>query len=308
MTRCIATWLMAENGIKKAKDLLDEGKDSAKALLAIIQDVESDERFVSVGRGGLPNREGKVQLDGAFMDGDDLKFGAVMAIEDIASPIEVAYSLKDRDANNILVAKGAKAYALKKGFKEVDNLTKKAKERYLKKCQEDPLKAYDGHDTIGAIVIDEDGHMVAGTSTSGLFYKDDGRVGDSPLIGSGLYVDSEVGGATATGMGEDIAKGCVSFKIVDLMRNGKSVKEATKIAVLDFIARLKRSDIEARDISVVALKKDGSFAAYSNIPNFTFCIDDEKGVKVYRLELDQNGDQVYIEVDDAFKSDWLSKE
>ncbi len=309
MARCIATWLMAEQGVRKAHELLINGHASAEALLKIIQEVENDERFVSVARGGLPNRDGYVQLDGAFMDGNDLRFGAVMAMEDIASPIAVAYKLKDRDANNILAGIGAKEYALKNGFEEVNNLTDKAKKRYLEKTENDPLKAYDGHDTVGAIVIDDSGHMTVGTSTSGLFYKDNGRIGDSPLIGSGFYADSEVGGAAATGMGEDIAKGCLSYRIVELLREGFNINKATKTAVDELVGRLERSGIKARDISVIALDRFGNYAAYSNITDFTFCIDDdEKGVRVLRLGFDENGDQVYSEADEAFKRSWLENE
>lgn len=307
----IATWLMAEQGTKKAYEVLKKGGTSEEALLKLIKDVEDDERFSSVGLGGLPNRYGIVQLDGAFMDGDSFEFGAVASLENIKSAIDTAYLLKDRSANNFLVGQGAKEFALSRGIKETDVLTSKAYDRYKKKASmlKDDLKAYDGHDTVGAIVLDERGHMVAGTSTSGLFLKENGRVGDSPLIGSGLYVDSSIGGACATGMGEDITKGCLSYEVVRLMESGLSPTEATRSAYKRFEKRYLKTGKKLRDISLIAIDRFGRFGAFSNIDTFTFVVgNNELDAIVYRLAFDENGDQMYSVIDDEFRREWLKNE
>ena len=270
MGALIATWLMAENGAKKAIDLLNAGKPSHKALIELIKDIEDDVHYKSVGYGGLPNREGVVELDSAFMDGDDLSYGGVGALKNIKNPIEVAYLLSKEKANNFLVGQGAYEYALDKGFKPCDLLSAASKKIYEDEMSKlDDLKVYDGHDTVGCIVVDDKGKMCAGTSTSGLFLKHAGRLGDSALIGSGLYVDSAIGGASATGMGEDIMKGCLSYEVVMLMRT-MSPSEACRVAVSNFSKKLEKLYGQARDISIVAMNNKGQWGAYSNIDTFSF--------------------------------------
>ena len=301
MAIAIATWLMAEDAAKKAKDLLASNAD--KALLKLIRGVEEDRSLISVGAGGLPNSDGEVELDAAFMDGDTLKYGAVAGLKGFVSPVSIAYSLKDLPANNFLVGEGAKRFALAQGFKEEDLSTDLSTRRYKEHKSDNKLTAYQGHDTIGAIALDDSGHMVAAASTSGLFYKHPGRVGDSPIIGSGLYVDSEVGGACATGVGEDIIKSCISYAIVSLMKMGLSPKEACHKALSDFMERVVRSNQKLRDISVIAIDKIGRYGAASNIDSFSFVIIKDGDVKVKRII---GGD--YVDVDEYFKRSWLAKE
>ena len=220
----IATWVMAKYGINKASKLLKDGKSCKEGFLTAVKDVEANPLFKSVGYGGLPNRNGEVECDAAFMNGDDLSVGCVGAIKDIESPIEVAESLSHNKLNIFLTGGGAKQYAIENGFKEKNMLTDAAKKMYEEKLEfKTPCR---GHDTVGCIALDNNSSMCAGTSTSGLFMKIPGRLGDSPLIGSGYYVDSKIGGAAATGLGEDIMKRCMSYEIVRLMEEGLDPQSA----------------------------------------------------------------------------------
>ena len=219
----IATWNMAYEGVKKAATVLtNEGSASDAAEEAIIA-VENNPDYSSVGYGGLPNEEGMVELDAAYMDGDTFDIGAIAGVSNIKNPISVARKLSKDTFNIFLVGNGATKYAEKEGFELKNMLTPKASKAYterVKEIYEKNLSPYDGHDTVGMVALDTHGKMVSATSTSGLFMKKSGRIGDSALSGSGFYVDSEIGGASATGLGEDLMKGCVSYEIVRLMGQG----------------------------------------------------------------------------------------
>ncbi len=220
----IATWRMALEGVTRADQMLKDHADAGDAIEAAIRDVEDFEYYKSVGYGGLPNEEMQVELDAAYMDGDTFDIGCVAAIKDFANPVSIARKLSKEPVNNFLVGAGAEKYAHKMGFERKNMLTERARIHYhnrLKEVQELELKPYSGHDTVGMVCLDDNHHMVAATSTSGLFMKRAGRVGDSPISGSGFYVDSEVGGASATGLGEDLMKGCISYEIVRLMKEGQ---------------------------------------------------------------------------------------
>lgn len=270
----IATWPMAYEGVCRGADILQNGGNSQDAAEAVAIDVEDNPEFTSVGTGGLPNEKGEVQLDGAFMDGNTLAVGAVAGMKGFKNPIKIARALMEERFNNFLVGAGAEDYADKKGFERAILLSEKGKEQWLlghEKVKKG-LSAYDGHDTVGIVALDTTGAITSATSTSGLFMKKEGRVGDSPLFGSGLYADSEVGGATATGVGEDIMKGCSSFYITCLMKAGKSPQEAADEAVRSLHNRLVKAVGKARDISVVCLGRDGSYGASTNIDSFEFVV------------------------------------
>ena len=208
----IATWRMAKEGIELADEMLKKGETSGKAIETAIKAVEDFPYYKSVGYGGLPNEEQIVELDAGYMDGDTMSVGALGAIKDFANPISIAKKLSEEKVNNVLVGAGAEKYAREMQFEEKEMLTDRAKAFYRKRKKEmdQELKPYDGHDTVGMVCLDTSGTVTAATSTSGLFMKRSGRVGDSPIVGSGFYADSEVGGATATGLGEDLMKGCIS--------------------------------------------------------------------------------------------------
>lgn len=288
----IATWRMALEGVEKASYLLDNRQSAGDAIECAIREVEDFPFYKSVGYGGLPNEEMEVELDAAYMDGTNLDFGAVCAIKDVANPISVARKLSIHSVNNVLVDQGANAYAHKEGFERKNMLTERAKIHYENRIfdkQNEQLTPYAGHDTVGMVALDRNQHMVAGTSTSGLFMKKKGRVGDSPFIGSGLYVDSLVGGASATGLGEDLMKGIISYEIVRLMKSGMHPQEACEHAAFTLEKELIQRRGQAGDISVVAMDCQGRWGSASTIDNFSFVVaTQENGVVVYQTKREGN--------------------
>jgi len=269
----IATWRMALEGTEEGGKLLQQGGTAGDALAAGIPAVESNPLFKSVGYGGLPNREGVVELDAGYMDGTSLAVGAVASVHDIASPFLVAKDLSRRGINSVLVSAGAEAYASAHGFERKSMLTERAQILYENRMKEEDaeLHPYRGHDTVGMIALDQQGDMAAGTSTSGLFMKDPGRVGDSPMVGSGFYADSQYGAAVATGLGEDMMKGCISHEIVRRMKDGQPVQQACEDALNELAARLERAGRTVGDMSVVAMANDGSWGCATNMKkDFSF--------------------------------------
>ncbi|WP_300385098.1 N(4)-(beta-N-acetylglucosaminyl)-L-asparaginase [Clostridium sp.] len=281
----IATWRMAAEGITKGADILKEGGFSGDAIETAIKAVEDFPYYKSVGYGGLPNEEMEVELDAAYMDGDTLAIGGVAAIKDFANPVSIARSLSTEKVNCLLVSDGAEKYAHKAGFERKNMLSDRAKAHYkkrVKEIKEQELKPYSGHDTVGMVCLDSKGKMTSATSTSGLFMKKKGRVGDSPIIGSGLYVDSEIGGASATGLGEDLMKGCISYEIVRLMEEGMHPQIACETAVNKLDKKLKEKRGVAGDLSLVAMNNKGEWGVATNIEGFSFAVVVEgKDTEIY---------------------------
>lgn len=275
MWAMIATWRMALEGITKGANLLKEGNSAGDAIELAIKEVEDFPYYKSVGYGGLPNEEMEVELDAAYMDGDTLDIGAVVAIKDFKNPISIARRLSNESVNSMLVGEGAEKFAHKEGFERKNMLSDRAKLHYKKKIKDmkqEELVPYDGHDTVGMVSLDKNGKMVVATSTSGLFMKKKGRVGDSPISGSGFYVDSKIGGATATGLGEDLMKCCISYEIVRLMGEGLSPQEACDRAVQHFDKKLKERRKKAGDMSLVAMNNKGEWGVATNIEGFSFAV------------------------------------
>lgn len=270
---------MSYDGCVKAAEILEKPNGTCdEAVLSAIEDVEDNESFHSVGYGGWPDENCHTVLDAGFMDGNTLHFGAVGSLEGYRSPIRIAYSLKNDDANNFLVGRGAEKYAAAHGFEMRDNLTEDAKKRFQRESTKlRQLKAYDGHDTVCFAAMDQKGNMCAGTSTSGLFMKKEGRVGDSPLPGSGYYCDSLSGAACATGMGEEIMKGALSFAAVSLLEQGFSPKDAAEKAVNDLVKKLIQKNGYAQAMSVICLDCNGNYGIGTNCEfTFTFASDEVK--------------------------------
>lgn len=239
----ISTWKMSLLGMKRAAPLLKRNVPVHEAILMAVKTVEDDPAISSVGYGGLPNLNGEVELDAAYMNGDTLGFGGVMSVKNIKNPIEVAFDLSHYQRNCLLSDIGATRYAQSKGFAFQNMLSPESKKRYDqtdKMRDSEMLEAYKEHDTVCVIGMDHRRSMACGVSTSGLFLKMPGRVGDSPIIGSGLYADSEVGCAAATGVGEDIMKGCLSFSICreNAQRHGPSdrLRNCSPAAFTAFLA------------------------------------------------------------------------
>lgn len=292
MWAMIGTWRMALEAIDQVVKSDECKKDAGSAIVKAIKQIEDFEYFKSVGYGGLPNEDMDVELDAGYMDGDTLAFGAIMAVRDIKNPIEVAYALSKEYTSCLLASAGASRFARNHGFQQQDMLSPRAKLHYLKRMKEETqveLKPYIGHDTVGICALDEKGSLCAGTSTSGLFMKKAGRVGDSPILGSGYYADSDYGCCSATGLGEDLMKGCISFQVVELLKQGIPVQEACQQALQALHDRLLRKQGKVGDLSIVALDKNGNFGVATNIDNFSFVYASKTQAPTVYLVKKQNG-------------------
>ncbi|MFP7299048.1 N(4)-(beta-N-acetylglucosaminyl)-L-asparaginase [Neobacillus niacini] len=270
----IATWRMAKEGVEAASEMLKQGGSSGDAVETAVGMVEDYPLYKSVGYGGLPNENGEVELDAAFMDGDTLSIGAVAGIRDYKNPVSIARRLSEERFNTFLVGNGAEEYAHKNGFERRNMLTERARklwEKRVKEIAEKNLSPYDGHDTVGMVSVDSKGQMASATSTSGLFMKKRGRVGDSPLSGSGFYVDSNIGGASATGLGEDLMKGCVSYEVVRLMKEGMHPQAAAERVVYQFTRYLTEKSGKAGAMSVIAMNNHGEWGVGTNV-EFSFAV------------------------------------
>lgn len=274
----IATWRMAYEGVLNNYAKLKNGSFAGDVLEQSINDVENFSNFISVGYGGLPNEKGIVQLDAAYMNGSTLEIGAVAGLEGIKNPLSVARKLSQERFNSFRVGKGAQAFAVENMFSVEDLLTPYAEEMWQKRSEEvrsNELSAYDGHDTIGTVVLDRDKHIVAGTSSSGLFMKKEGRIGDSPLPGSGYYADSDMGGAAATGLGEDLMKGILSYEVVQKMGEGIPPMDAAHLTLSLFEEKLIRKFGKAGAMSLICMNKEGEWGVATNV-DFTFVVASEK--------------------------------
>ena len=270
---------------------------NGKALDAVEQGVwvpEADESNQSVGYGGLPDRDGKVTLDACIMD-ELGNCGAVLALEHIVHPISVARKVMEKTPHVMLAGDGALQFALEQGFKKENLLTpasEKAWKQWLKEAKYQPVmnienKLYDkaapnklpgnkyNHDTIGMIAMDAKGNLSGACTTSGMAYKLHGRIGDSPIIGAGLYIDNEIGGATSTGVGEEVVRNVGSFLVVELMRQGYTPEDACKEAVMRII---KKKPETAKNIQVgfLAMNKKGEYGAYAIQQGFTYAVCDSQ--------------------------------
>ncbi len=272
----ICTWNF-QNATTRAWEVL---KDGGKSLDAVEQGVmieEADVNNQTVGKGGRPDRNGNVTLDACIMDKDG-NCGAVLCMQNIAHPISVARKVMEDTPHVMLAGKGAEQFAYQKGFEKVDLLTEKSKQEWLewkKTSQYKPIINIENHDTIGMLAIDKNGDISGACTTSGMAYKFSGRVGDSPIIGAGLFVDNEIGGATATGVGEEVVRTVGSFLIVELMRQGKSPQEACEEGVKRIIAKNKENtDFQ---IGFIAMNKKGETGSYCIQPGFTYRQYSEEG-------------------------------
>jgi isoaspartyl peptidase/L-asparaginase-like protein (Ntn-hydrolase superfamily) len=272
MYAIIGTWKMSFGGVNSAFQQLAQGGCSKEAVAAAVMSVEDDPRYISVGYGGLPARDGRVTLDAAYMDGQTLRFGGVMCAEGIRNPIRAAILLSERKQNCLLAGKGAEEFALSAGLALRDMRTQNALMRWRNALNEEneKLEAYQGHDTVCVIAMDKSGCMSVGTSTSGLFMKMPGRVGDTPIIGSGFYCDARYGGAAATGLGEDIMRGCLSYDTVSLMRRGASPQEACDEALHSLRARMRELQETDGGMSLIAMNPKGQFGAATTVELFPF--------------------------------------
>jgi N4-(beta-N-acetylglucosaminyl)-L-asparaginase len=263
----ISTWDFGKAVPETAYATLMKGGTLIDAVEKAVMIPEADPKVTSVGYGGYPDRDGKVTLDACIMDGNG-NCGSVMGLEHIMHPVSVARLVMEKTQHVVLVGDGALQFALENGFRKENLLTKEAEAAYkewLKTSRYQAPKVDEhNHDTIGLLAMDGKGTMAGACTTSGMAWKVHGRVGDSPMIGAGLYVDSDVGGATSTGIGEAVIKVAGSFLIVELMRNGKSPQDACRIA-LERIVHKQPQYAERGDFlaGFIALTKDGEIGAIS---------------------------------------------
>lgn len=267
----ITTWNIP-NATNKAGELIDKGKPAIDAIEQGCNVEESDESNQTVGKGGYPDRDGNVTLDACIMDAKG-NYGSVVYLHNIVNAISVARKVMEDTPHVIMAGKGAEKFAVSKGFKRENLLTeasKKAWEKWKEKSKYQPIINIENHDTIGMLAIDNNGDISGGCTTSGLAYKMAGRVGDSPIIGAGLFVDNEIGGATATGLGEEVLKTVGSFLIVELMRQGKTPQQACEEAINRIVT--KNPNYKNFQVGYIAVNKKGETGYYSIHKNFSATI------------------------------------
>lgn len=271
----IATWDANVKATQVAWDILSKGGYSLDAIEKGIHVPEADPEDTSVGYGGNPDRDGNVTLDACIMD-EKGNAGSVTFLQNIMHPISIARLIMEKTPHVMLTGDGAQRFAKSQGFKEENLLTPEAKQRWkewLESAKYQPVISPNMHDTIGMIAIDTQKRLCGGCSTSGAAYKMHGRVGDSPILGAGMFTDNEVGGAAATGLGEMMLKTLSSFLIVELIRQGKHPQAACEEAVKRLVNKCGKES----QAGFVALDKKGNYGAYSVLPNFSYalCVDGE---------------------------------
>jgi N4-(beta-N-acetylglucosaminyl)-L-asparaginase len=292
----VSTWGANLKANKEAWKVLSKGGRALDAVEAGVMVPEADPADVSVGYGGLPDRDGRVTLDACIMN-EKGQCGAVMHLEHIMHPINIARLVMEQTPHVQLVGDGALQFALSKGFKKENLLTPQAEKmwkEWLKTSKYDPMiipnllektqehkndepepypwpVALLNHDTIGMVALDAKGNLSGACTTSGMAYKMRGRVGDSPIIGAGLFVDNEVGAASATGVGEEVVKICGAHTVVEMMRHGATPEAACKEAVRRIV---KNNGANAKNVQVgfIAINKKGEYGGYSVIKNFDMAV------------------------------------
>jgi N4-(beta-N-acetylglucosaminyl)-L-asparaginase len=278
----IATWKNTK-AVEAAWALLKEGRKAIDAVEAGARVPEGDPMDTSVGYGGNPDRDGHVTLDACIMN-EKGEAGSVVFLEEIMHPVSVARMVMEKTPHVILAGAGALQFALENGFKRENLLTnesRKAWEEWKLKSEYKPKVNIENHDTIGILGLDQEGDLSGACTTSGLAYKMRGRVGDSPIIGAGLYVDNEIGAATATGLGESVIKKVGSFSIVEMMRQGMHPEKACKEAAKRLLSIKTKDPFQ---VGYIAINKKGEVGAWSLRPGFSASVIDNQGFKLIQAQ------------------------
>lgn len=266
----VSTW---NDGIKandKAWEILSGGGASLDAVEQGVMVIEADPTNITVGYGGLPDRNGKVTLDACIMDHLG-NAGSVGSLEHVVHAVSVARKVMEKTPHVLLSGDGALEFAIEQGFEQTNLLTKNAEKDYkdwLKSSQYKPVINIENHDTIGMLSIDEEGNLAGACTTSGLAFKMSGRIGDSPIIGAGLFVDNAFGASVCTGLGEVVLKNLCTFLAVEFMRQGMSPQEAAEGVIKRVVSRLP----EYKNVQVGILCMDiyGETGAYAIHDGFTY--------------------------------------
>ncbi len=295
----VSTWDFGKTANLGAWEVLGKGGRALDAVEQGVRIPEADPTNQTIGYGGLPDRDGHVTLDACIMD-EKYNCGSVMCLEHIMHPISVARLVMEKTPHIVLTADGALEFALANGFEKINLLTPQSEkdwkewmktanyspekniENKLYNKSNDPMPGGPGnHDTIGMMAMDANGDMSGACTTSGLAYKMHGRVGDSPIIGAGLYVDNEVGAATSSGVGEEVIRIVGSHLVVELMRTGMSPEKACKGAV-ERILKISPEKSKAIQVAFVALNKKGEYGGYSLQPGFSYSVKSNTVENVFK--------------------------
>lgn len=275
MTTILATWEQpGKVGIEAGLQAIREGVDLRTVLERGLAACELDPDLLAIGLGALPNTDGDVELDASMMDGADLSAGAVCSVRGIVPVISVARRVMERTKHIMLAGEQARRYAISQGFK-VQNLMTAENIRRYDEWRQSPeqveheyvhSRSEHYHDTVTMLGWESPGHVVAASSTSGLAWKMPGRVGDSPIVGAGIYADDEAGAAGATGCGEELWRAAASFRTVEFMRRGMTAQEACEETVRQMIRR-QPGALDMMCV-VLAVRNDGDFGAATTVGEF----------------------------------------
>ncbi len=276
----LSTWNHGLIANDHAKRSLDGGGSILDAVEQGVAVVEADFTNRSVGLGGWPDRDGIVTLDACIMDHGG-RAGSVAFIQRFQHPIRIARAVMERTPHVMLVGSGAERWARENGFSNIDveiPEVRQAWREWLEKGEYKPVANIENHDTIGMLGLAADGTMAGSCTTSGLAWKVHGRVGDSPIIGAGLFVDGDVGAACATGVGELVIRTVGSHAVVELMRQGAEPADACREAVGRILK--KNPDLGDQQVGFLALRRDGAIGAWSLHPGFNYAITDKNGTRL----------------------------
>jgi len=279
----LSTWDFGLKANDEAWKVLSTGGRALDAVEQGVKLVEADPNERSVGYGGRPDRDGRVTLDACIMD-ENLNIGSVACLEHIMHPISVARAVMEKTPHVMLVGDGALQFAEAQGFKRTKLLTPESEtewKEWLKKSEYKPKVNIENHDTIGMIALDNDGRLSGACTTSGMAFKMHGRVGDSPIIGAGLYVDGEVGAATATGHGEEVIRIAGCHLVVELMRQGRTPEEACREAV-ERVYRKQKNRLSDIQVGFIALNREGKYGAFCLQPGFSYAVKDLGGNRLLK--------------------------
>ena len=277
----LSTWKFGIKANEAAWEILKINGRALDAVEAGVKVPEADPEERSVGYGGRPDRDGRVTLDACIMD-ENANIGSVACLEFIKHPISVARAVMEKTPHVMLVGDGALQFALSQGFVKENLLVEKSEKEWrewLKKSKYAPVVNIENHDTIGMIALDANGNLSGACTTSGMAFKMHGRVGDSPIIGAGLYVDNEIGAATATGDGEEVIRISGCHLVVELMRQGRNPQEACEEAIRRVVKLTanRKKDLKKMQIGFIALNKKGEYGAYCLQSGFNFAVHDSSG-------------------------------
>ena len=289
----ISTWDAGINANKAAWEILKKNGRALDAVEAGVMVTEAETNNCCVGLNAYPDRDGFVTLDASIMD-EKGNAGSVAFLERIKHPISVARRVMEKTPHVLLAGSGAQQFAVQQGFElepqELSEPAKKAYAEWLKKSEYKPVKNIENtkgesafapthlsngalnHDTIGMIAIDAQGNLSGSCTTSGMAFKLRGRVGDSPIIGAGLYVDNEIGAAVSTGVGEEVIKVCGTHLVVEAMRNGMVPEIACKYAVERIIKRNTAEKLKDLQVAFIAIDKQGNYGGYAIQPGFNYAV------------------------------------